>query len=70
MFDWSQLRELMWDARWDAVVMFSNAVVTNVGIHWWFGPLFVLLGVTACRRVWLKGLRFVFVTFARSHGGD
>ena len=46
-----QLRELLWDARWDAVVMFSNAVVTNVGIHWWLAPLLIFIGAAASSRV-------------------
>jgi hypothetical protein len=57
MIDWLQLRELMWEARWDAVVMIVQSILTNVASHWWFGPLMVFIGVAASRRAWLRLLR-------------
>jgi len=33
------------------MVMFSNAVVTNVGILWWLAPLLIFIGDTASSRV-------------------
>ena len=70
MFDWSQLRDLMWEGRWDALVMVFNALATNVTPYWWFGPLLVLISVTASRRAWLRLLRYVGVTFARGYSSD
>ena len=70
MFDWSQLRDLMWEGRWDALVMIFNALVTNVTTYWWFGPLLLLIAVTASRRAWLRLIRYIGITFARSHAGS
>lgn len=70
MFDWSQLRDLMWEARWDAVVTIWQAIIANVVAHWWFGPLLVVIGVTVSRRAWLRLIRYIGVTFARSHAGN
>lgn len=70
MFDWSQLRDLMWEVRWDGVVMFGQAIMTNVATYWWFGPMLVLIAVTASRRAWLRLIRYVGITFVRSHAGN
>lgn len=70
MFDWSQLRDLIWQGRWDALVMFGQAIMTNIATHWWFGPLLVIIGVTASRRAWLRLIRYIGITFARSHAGN
>lgn len=70
MFDWSQFRDLMWEARWDAVVMFAQGMMTNIATYWWFGPLLLFIGVTASRRAWLRLIRYIGMTFARSHAGN
>jgi len=70
VFDWSQLRELIWEARWEALVMFARAIVSAVAAHWWFGPLLLLVGATASRRAWLRLVRYIGLAFARSHSGS
>ena len=70
MFDWSQLRDLMWEARWDGIVMLGQALMTNIATHWWFGPLLVVIALSASRRAWLRLIRYVGMTFARSHAGN
>jgi hypothetical protein len=68
MFDWSQFRDLLWEARWDAVVMLGQAILNNIVTYWWFGPLLLVIAITATRRAWLRLLRFIGVPFLRSHG--
>lgn len=70
MIDWSQLRNLMWEGRWDALVMFYQAVVTNVNAHWWFGPLLLSILVTTTARAWIRILRYVGSAFARGNSSD
>ena len=70
MIDWSQLRNMMWEGRWDALVMIFQAVVTNVTTHWWFGPLLLFILLTTTRRAWIRLLRYVGSTFARGYSSD
>ena len=70
MFDWSQFRDLMWEGRWDALVMIFNALVTNVTTYWWFGPLLLVIFLTMTRKAWLRLLRYVGVTFARGYSSN
>jgi hypothetical protein len=36
-------RELIWEGRWTAIEMLSNAVVINITTHWCFGPLLLVI---------------------------
>ena len=65
MFDWSQLRELVWEARWDGLVMLAQAIWSTVLTHWWFGPLLIVVALTATRRAWLGFLRYVGMSWVR-----
>lgn len=68
MFDWAQLRDLMWEGRWDGIVLLWQALVTNVVTHWWFGPLLALMCITASRRAWWRLFKYVGSVFVRTHG--
>lgn len=70
MLDWSQLRDLMWEARWDGLVVLAQAIWSNVLMHWWFGPLLAVLVITASRRAWLRLTRYVGVAFVRGGASD
>jgi hypothetical protein len=65
MLDWSQLRDLMWEARWDGLVVLAQALWSNVLTHWWFGPLLMAIALTATRRAWIGLLRYVGMSWAR-----
>lgn len=67
MIDASQLLALMRDARWDALVLIWNSVVTAVVANPWLGVLFGLIVVTASRKAWFRLLRYVASTYYGSH---
>lgn len=70
MIDGSELRDLIWEARWDALGVIAQAVWTNVLTHWWFGPLLLVVLLTLTRKAWVRLLRQIGVTFIRGHRGD
>lgn len=70
MLDWSQLRELIWEARRDGLVIVFNALFTNVLTHWWFGPLLLVILLTLTGKSWFKVLRYVAGTFARGYSSN
>lgn len=70
MLDWSQIRELIWQARRDGLVMIFDALVTNVTTHWWFGPLLLVILLTLTGKAWFKLLRYLGGTFARGYSGN
>lgn len=65
MIDWSQLRDMMWEARWDGLVIIGQALWTNVLTHWWFGPLLLLIIATLSRKAWMRLARYIGTTFVR-----
>ena len=65
MFDWSQMRDLIWEARWDGLVMLAQALWINVLTHWWFGPLLVVVMLTASRKAWMRLIRYIGVAYVR-----
>lgn len=65
MLDWTQLRDLLWEARWDGVVVLAQAIWTNVLTHWWFGPLLLVIAVTGTRKSWLRLLRYMGTAYVR-----
>ncbi len=67
MFDWSQIRDLAWEARWDAIVLVAQAIWLNLLAHWWFGPMILVILMTSSRKAWLRLIRFVGVGFVRGN---
>lgn len=65
MLDWLWLRDLIWEARWDGLVILAQAVWDTVMAHWWFGPLLIVIAVTCTRRAWVRLIRHVGITFIR-----
>lgn len=70
MIDWSQLRDLIWEARWETLSMIGQALWINVLTHWWFGLLLLLALLTLTRRGWFRLIRLVGIAFLRRDGGD
>lgn len=60
------LRDLYWDARWDGLVMLVDSIWCAALANWWVGPILVVLALTATRRAWIRLLRNVAGTYARS----
>lgn len=63
--DWSHV---MWQGRWDAVVTIWNAIVTDVSTVWWFGPLVLVLLITAGRKKLLHLGLYLAKAFVHTHG--
>jgi hypothetical protein len=59
--------QAIWDGRWMALEMMWAGVVTSASTHWWFGPLFILLIVTAGRKKIANMLGYISQVFWRSH---
>jgi len=60
------LRDIYWDARWEGLVMFGEAIWSAALANWWVGPIIVVLALTATRRAWLRLFGRVAGTYARS----
>lgn len=67
MIDIDPIRDAMWQARWDGLVLIWQAIWANVLTHWWFGPVTLLVLVTAGRRKLLRLARGVGTTFLRAN---
>lgn len=65
MFDSLDLRDLIWEGRWDGIVMFAQALWTSVLTYWWVGPILVVIALTATRRAWLGLIRYVGMSWVR-----
>jgi hypothetical protein len=52
------------------MVIVAQAVWANVLIHWWFGPLLLVILLTMTRKAWLRLIRLIGVTFVRGRDGD
>ena len=63
--DWVHM---MWEGRWQALVMIWNAVVTDVRSIWWFGPLLLLLLVAAGRKGLPRLAAYVVKVLVHTHG--
>jgi len=65
MIDWTQFRDLIWEGRWEAIVMMRDAMATNIMTHWWFGPILLVIAAIASRKAWLKLIRYVGLAYFR-----
>lgn len=63
--DLIDIRGLLLEGRWDALVMIWNAAVIAAGQHWWFAPLVVGIIAVAGRKAWLRLAKFIGGTFVR-----
>lgn len=63
--DWSHL---IWEGRWQGLVIIWHAVVTDVRTLWWFGPLLVLGVVTAGKKRIFRFVKAAASVFIHTHG--
>ena len=49
--DWLHL---IWQGRWDALVMIWHAIITDSLTFWWFGPLMLLMIIAIGRKGLLR----------------
>lgn len=67
MIDGSELRDMMWDGRWDGIVMFAKGAWQASLVNPW---MFVVWGLVLLSLIclgWMKLIRFVGGKFVRSH---
>jgi len=65
--DWMHL---LWQGRWEALVLIWNGVVTDVEKIWWFGPLMVLVLVVVGRRAIVRLVAYIARVFVHAHSGS
>lgn len=65
--DWSHV---LWQGRWEGLVLLFNAVVLDARTIWWFGPLVVLLLVFAGRKGIVRLIAYVAKVFVHSHSSS
>ena len=65
--DWMHL---IWQGRWEALVMIWNAIATDVQTIWWFGPLLVILLILAGRKGIVRLTSYVARVFIHTHGAS
>jgi hypothetical protein len=62
--DWSHL---IWQGRWDGLVIMWNAILADARTIWWFGPLMLILLVTAGRKGLTRLVSYVLRVFVHTH---
>lgn len=67
MIDFDPIRDTMWQARWDGLVLIWQAIWASVLAHWWFGPVLLVALITAGRRKLLRLARGIGTAFLRSN---
>lgn len=63
--EWSHL---LWQGRWDGLVMLWQAIIADVQTFWWFGPLLVVLIVAAGRKGVVRLVAYLAKVFVHTHG--
>lgn len=63
--EWSHL---LWQGRWDGLVMLWQAIIADVQTFWWFGPFLVVLIVAAGRKGLVRLIAYVAKVFVHTHG--
>jgi len=67
MMNWSSLRDMIWDARWDALVLIARSIwETSLDNPWMFGIWAIVL-LTLTRRGWTRVITYAGKTFLHSH---
>lgn len=69
MFDFEEISGSVWEGRWLGVELLARALWANVLEHWWFGPLLLLVLLTATRKAWARLMRFIGSSFIRGYPG-
>lgn len=62
--DWQQL---IWDGRWTALEMLWNAVLFNIAMHWWFGPLFAIVVIGTGLKGIIRFAAYIARVFGHTH---
>lgn len=63
--DYGDLRELIWEARWDGVVMLAHALWAAVLANWWMGPLLVAVLVGSGAKGISRLVRYIGISYVR-----
>lgn len=63
--DWLHL---MWQGRWEALVLIWHALVTDAQTFWWFGPLIIVVVIAGGRKGVLRLATYVLKVFVHTHG--
>lgn len=67
MIDWSDLRDRIWEERWNSLLLLWDGLWVAAAANWWVGPLFVVVVATLGRKKLSKLLREIGVTFVRGN---
>jgi hypothetical protein len=70
MIDAGELRDLVFQARWDGLVLVFQGVVTAIAAQPWIAVVIVLVIVTASRKAWIRLLRYVGMSYYRGGMSD
>ena len=62
--DWSHV---IWEGRWEALVILWRAILIDVRTVWWFGPLLLVMIATAKRKKLLRFATYVGRVFFQTH---
>ncbi len=65
--DWIHL---MWQGRWEALVMIWNAIVTDIQTIWWFGPLLIVLMIAAGRKGIVRLASYIVRVLIHTHSAS
>jgi len=65
MIDAGELRDLMFQARWDGLVLLFQELVAAVAEQPWIAIVIALAIATASRKAWIRLLRYVGMSYYR-----
>jgi hypothetical protein len=65
MIDAGELRDLIFQARWDGLILVFQGVATAAAEQPWIAAVIVLVIVTASRKALIRLLRYVGMSYYR-----
>ena len=62
--DWMHV---IWEGRWQAIVLFAHGLLYDLSTIWWFGPLLVLCALGLGTKGMLRLAKYIGSVFLHTH---
>lgn len=62
--DWMHV---IWEGRWQALVLIAHGILSDVRTLWWFGPLLALVALGIGRKGMFRLAKYVASVFMHTH---
>lgn len=62
--DWIHV---IWEGRWQAIVLFTHGILYDLRTFWWFGPLLVVCALGLGKKGIFRLAKYVANVFLHTH---